>query len=142
MKKSFSILLLILSFCFVTNVNAGEYIIESTKPFKAPLITDVYKKYNKYYFYNAHVLGWGDMLITYEDGKDLKRFKGLGEMEEKDLRLTCMNLENQRAVKITSKDVKEARARLANWHSKKEMARAYRKNFMMEYIPDIQDIST
>ena len=63
-------------------------------------------------------------------------------MEEKDLRLTCMNLENQRAVKITSKDVKEARARLANWHSKKETSRAFRKNFMMEYIPDIQDIST
>ena len=63
-------------------------------------------------------------------------------MEEKDLRLTCMNLENQRAVKITSKDIKEARARLADWHSKKESARNFRKNFMMEYIPDIQDIST
>ena len=74
--------------------------------------------------------------------KDLKRYKGLGEMSAKDLRTTCMDLERQRCVKITSKDVKEAKVRLANWHSRKEAARNYRKDFMLQYIPDIQDIST
>ena len=66
----------------------------------------------------------------------------VGEMEEKDLRSTCMDLENQRAVRITTKDIKEARARLADWHSKKEASRDFRRNFMLNYIPDIQDIST
>ena len=63
-------------------------------------------------------------------------------MDAADLRSTCMNLKNQRCVKITSKDVKKARERLANWHSRKENGRDFRKKFMLKYIPDIQDIST
>ena len=75
-------------------------------------------------------------------GKNLKRYKGLGEMDAIDLRNTCMDLEHQRSVKITTKDIVKARERLANWHSKKEGARDYRREFMKSYLPDIQDIST
>jgi len=63
-------------------------------------------------------------------------------MDAYDLKNTCMNLENQKSVKITAKDIKKARDRLADWHSKKENARSFRKEFMLQYIPDIQDIST
>ena len=63
-------------------------------------------------------------------------------MDAIDLRNTCMNLQNQKSVRITAKDIKKARERLADWHSKKESARNYRKEFMLQYIPDIQDIST
>ena len=66
----------------------------------------------------------------------------VGEMDAKSLQDTCMNLENQRCIKITTKDIKEAKLRLANWHSRKEAARNFRKEFMLQYIPDIQDIST
>ena len=59
-----------------------------------------------------------------------------------DLRNTCMDLKNQRSIRITTKDIKKARERLANWHSRKENARNFRKDFMLQYIPDIQDIST
>lgn len=75
-------------------------------------------------------------------GKDLHRYKGLGEMDAKDLRDTCMDLKNQKAVKITSKDIDKAIKDLAFWHSKKQDARDSRREFMMKYIPDIQDIST
>ncbi len=75
-------------------------------------------------------------------GKDLKRYKGLGEMPAKDLRYTCMDLKNQRSVKITSKDIDISVKNLAYWHSKKLEFREARKKFMSSYIPDIQDIST
>lgn len=75
-------------------------------------------------------------------GKDLHRYKGLGEMEAKDLRDTCMNIKNQKSIKITSKDIDKSIQELAFWHSKKQDARDSRRDFMMKYIPDIQDIST
>lgn len=101
------------------------YSVDNGKEIKNDLsIYDVLELFNKY------------------SGKDIKRFKGLGEMDAADLRSTCMNLKNQRCVKITTKDVKKARERLANWHSRKENGRDFRKKFMLKYIPDIQDIST
>ena len=101
------------------------YSVDNGKEIKNDLsIYDVLELFNKY------------------SGKDIKRFKGLGEMDAGDLRSTCMNLKNQRCVKITTKDVKKARERLANWHSRKENGRDFRKKFMLKYIPDIQDIST
>ena len=101
------------------------YSIDNGKEIKENLsIYDVLKIFNKY------------------SGKELKRFKGLGEMSAVDLRNTCMDLRNQRSVRITAKDVKKARDRLADWHSRKEASRSFRKDFMLQYIPDIQDIST
>ena len=66
----------------------------------------------------------------------------LHEMSAEDLRYTCMDLKNQRSVKITAKDIDKAVADLAFWHSKKQDSRDARRDFMMKYIPDIQDIST
>ena len=63
-------------------------------------------------------------------------------MDAPDLRYTCMDLKNQRSVKITAKDVDQAVRDLAFWHSKKQDSRDSRRDFMMKYIPDIQDIST
>lgn len=63
-------------------------------------------------------------------------------MQAKDLRDTCMDLKNQKAVKITSKDIDKAVQDLAFWHSNKQDARDARRDFMMKYIPDITDIST
>ena len=63
-------------------------------------------------------------------------------MPAKDLRYTCMDLKNQRSVKITSKDIDISVKNLAYWHSKKLEFREARKKFMSSYIPDIQDIST
>lgn len=74
--------------------------------------------------------------------KDLKRFKGLGEMSPHDLRDTCMDLHNQRIVKITTKDIDKEVKSLAYWHSKKTAYRDFRRDYMMKYIPDNQDIST
>lgn len=131
------------------SIEIDSELLESKKTKK--LINIMNNNLNKIYGYSIETdketiknLSIYDVLQIFNkySGKDLKRFKGLGEMEEKDLRTTCMDLENQRAVKITAKDVKDARARLADWHSKKESARDFRKNFMLEYIPDIQDIST
>ena len=131
------------------SIEIDSELLESKKTKK--LINIMNNNLNKIYGYSIETdketinnLSIYDVLQIFNkySGKDLKRFKGLGEMEEKDLRATCMDLENQRAVKITAKDVKDARARLADWHSKKESARDFRKNFMLEYIPDIQDIST
>lgn len=75
-------------------------------------------------------------------GKDLKRFKGLGEMQAKDLGDTCMDPENQKSVKITTKDIDKAVRELSFWHSKKQASRDARRDFMMKYIPDLQEIST
>ena len=74
--------------------------------------------------------------------KDLKRFKGLGEMSPHDLRETCMDLKNQKLVKITTKDIDKEVKNLAYWHSKKSEYRDFRRDFMTKYVPDIQDIST
>jgi DNA gyrase/topoisomerase IV subunit B len=74
--------------------------------------------------------------------KSLHRFKGLGEMSAKELRDTCMNLNNQRSVRIVWKDVDKSIKALADWHSKKEKYRTKRRDFMLEYIPDIKEIST
>ena len=63
-------------------------------------------------------------------------------MEAKDLRDTCMDIKNQKSIKITSKDIDKSIQELAFWHSKKQDARDSRRDFMMKYIPDIQDIST
>ena len=63
-------------------------------------------------------------------------------MSAEDLRYTCMDLKNQRSVKITAKDIDKAVADLSFWHSKKQDSRDARRDFMMKYIPDIQDIST
>lgn len=75
-------------------------------------------------------------------GKDLKRYKGLGEMDVDGLRETCLNPKHQRCVQITTDDIKKSVKMLSYWHSKKQDARDFRKKFMMDYIPDIQDIST
>lgn len=66
----------------------------------------------------------------------------VGEMSVDDLRDTCLDLRYQKAVKITSKDVKKSANDLSVWHSKKQEAREFRRKYMMEYVPDIQDIST
>ena len=66
----------------------------------------------------------------------------VGEMSAADLKHTCMNLEYQKAVKITTKDIDKAVRDLALWHSKTLENRNYRKKYMAEYIPDITDIST
>jgi tRNA(Ile)-lysidine synthase TilS/MesJ len=58
------------------------------------------------------------------------------------LRSTCMDLKNQKAVKITTNDVTKSIQQLAYWHSKNEKCRNLRRDFMMNYIPDIQEIST
>ena len=63
-------------------------------------------------------------------------------MSAKDLRSTCMDLKHQKAVKITTKDIDKAVKDLAFWHSKKQDSRESRRDFMMKYIPDIQNIST
>lgn len=73
---------------------------------------------------------------------NLKRYKGLGEMSGKDLRETCMDIKKQRAVKITFSDVDKSLHQLALWHSKKEKYRTYRREYMLSYIPDIEEIST
>lgn len=72
----------------------------------------------------------------------LKRFKGLGEMDADDLRDTCMNLKNQRCVQIKFSDVDKSIRLLANWHSKKEQYRTFRREFMINYEPDLREIST
>ena len=74
--------------------------------------------------------------------KNIKRYKGLGEMSASDLKHTCMDLEHQKAVKITTKDIDKAVKDLALWHSKSLENRNYRKKYMAEYVPDIADIST
>lgn len=53
-----------------------------------------------------------------------------------------MDLKHQKAVKITTKDIDKAVKDLAFWHSKKQDSRESRRDFMMKYIPDIQNIST
>lgn len=73
---------------------------------------------------------------------DLKRYKGLGEMEADDLRRTCMDLKYQRCVQIKFSDVDKSLRLLANWHSKKEQYRTIRREFMSTYEPDLQEIST
>lgn len=85
-----------------------------------------------------------DVLSTFSKykAKNIKRYKGLGEMSAVDLKHTCMDLEHQKAVKITTKDIDKAVKDLALWHSKTLENRNYRKKYMSEYIPDIADIST
>ena len=66
----------------------------------------------------------------------------VGEMDAKDLRDTCMDLNNQKSVQIKFSDVDKAMEKLQQWHSRKDKFRAYRKEFMMEYIPDLKELST
>ena len=63
-------------------------------------------------------------------------------MQAKDLGDTCMDPENQKSVKITTKDIDKAVKELAFWHSKKQVSRDARREFMMKYVPDLQEIST
>ena len=53
-----------------------------------------------------------------------------------------MDPENQKSVKITTKDIDKAVKELAFWHSKKQASRDARREFMMKYVPDLQEIST
>lgn len=112
----------------VMESNLGKiygYSVESNKnKYENLSIYDVLKIFNKY------------------SAKDLHRYKGLGEMSASDLRNTCMDPKRQRCVQITAKDLDKARMQLANWHSKKETYRLFRKDYMSKYIPDLQDIST
>ena len=66
----------------------------------------------------------------------------VGEMSPSDLRDTCMDLHNQRIVKITAKDIDKEVRSLAYWHSKKTLYRDFRRDYMTKYTPDTQDIST
>lgn len=66
----------------------------------------------------------------------------VGEMDAEDLQLTCMQSKNQRLVQITTKDAEKAFERLALWHSSKDKYREDRRIFMLNYVPDLKELST
>lgn len=100
--------------------------------------------YNIYGSINKSNLTIHKTLEVFEnsDGREIKRFKGLGQMSAEDLQSTCLDVQNQRSIRITSKDVTKSVEDLGCWHSAKDFAKTYRREFMAKYEPDIQEIST
>ena len=130
------------------SLELDDHFLEDRKTKK--LLNLMKSNYGRIYNYSikgkdaASDLSIADVLRIFSKykGKNLTRYKGLGQMDPEDLRDTCMDGHKQRLSQITVKDTEVAFTKLALWHSSKQSAREGRRAFMLSYVPDLKELNT